>query len=134
MTGLGRLVEHSFGLDSEDPRLAVERAVRQFAAAWFLGDCGAMLQCFHPDYLNRVASIDGRGEPARDLLRSAVGIQGQFGRMTPPDRRQQEVRVLDVRTNSASAVAIMGDWVLQIHLARTGGQWAIVNALWESNG
>jgi hypothetical protein len=51
----------------------------------------------------------------------------------PLERRREEVRILDVRTNSASAVAVLGDWVLQIHLARSEGQWSIVNALWESN-
>ena len=118
------------GASAEEPRVAIEGSVARFAEAWFMGDSPGMLRCLHPDYVHRLASIDGRGEP-RDLLRSALGIQGQFGSLTPPGRRRQEVRILDVRSHSASAVAIMGDWILQVHLARSGGQWSIVNALWE---
>jgi hypothetical protein len=119
---------------SEEDRAVIERSVGVFAHAWFTGDCAAMIQCLHPDYVHRLVSIDGRGEPPRDLLRSAVGVQGHFGSLMPPDRRHQEVRILDLRNNSASAVAVMGDWILQIHLARSGGQWSIVNAMWEMDG
>ena len=115
----------------EEQRAAIEGSVGAFAHAWFMGDSAGMLRCLHPDYVHRLASIDGRGEPPGELLRSALGVQGQFGSLTPPDRRRQEVRILDVRSNSASAVAIIGDWILQVHLARSGSQWNIVNALWE---
>jgi hypothetical protein len=115
----------------EEARRSIVHSVTSFVSAWFQGDASAMVKCLHPDYVHRLVAIDGRGEPPGELLRSAVGVQGQFGSLQAPDRRQQEVRILDVRTNSASAVALMGDWVLQIHLARFGGQWSIVNAMWE---
>lgn len=124
-----RLLEHG-----PEPRPAIERNVKCFIDAWFQGDHAGMLRCLHPDYLHRLVAIDGRGEPAGELLRSAVGVQGAFGSLTDPDRRREEIRILDVRTNSASAVAVLGDWVLQIHLARSGGQWHIVNAMWEMSG
>ena len=117
----------------EDSKLAIARSVNQFIDAWFLGDSVGMVRCLHPDYVHRLVSIDGRGEPPGELIRQAVGVQGQFGALTPLERRRQEVRILDVRANSASAVADMGDWILQIHLARSGGQWHIVNAMWELN-
>ena len=117
--------------NAEETRASIEQSVGDFARAWFLGDSTAMLRCLHPDYVHRLVSIDGRGEPPTELLRSAVGVQGHFGSLTPPERRREEVRILDVRSNSASAIAFLGDWVLQVHLARSGGQWSIVNALWE---
>jgi hypothetical protein len=64
-------------------------------------------------------------------VRSVVGLQGKLGSKIAPARRSLEVRVLDVRARSASAVAILGDWVLQVHLARAADRWSIVNAMWE---
>ena len=126
-----RLLDPGPGRPPEDPRPAIERTIKGFVDAWFQGDTGAMVRCLHPDYVHRLVAIDGRGEPARELLRDAVGVQGQFGSLTDPERRRQDIRILDVRAHSASAVAILGDWVLQIHLARSGGPWHIVNAMWE---
>ena len=117
----------------EEQRSAIVCSVEGFAQAWFMGDSAAMVRCLHPDYVHRLVAIDGRGEPAPDLVSSALGVQGRFGRLTPQARRCQEVRILDVRRHSASAVAILGDWILQVHLARSGGHWCIVNVMWELN-
>ena len=119
---------------AEESRLAIERSVGTFIDAWFEGDTGAMVRCLHPDYVHRLVAIDGRGEPPAELLRSNLGVQGDFGSLTAPERRRHEVRILDIRAHSASAVADLGEWVLQIHLARAGGQWHIVNAMWEMSG
>ena len=107
-----------------------------FALAWFAGDAAAMAQCLHPDFVTRLMGVMGetagwleRG--AQGLVRTAVGLQGQFGAKTAPDRRCLNVRVLDVRSRSASAVAELGGWILQVHLARAEGRWRIVNAMWE---
>jgi len=126
-----RLPAAAQGRPPEASGPAITRTVERFVEAWFQGDTGAMVRCLHPDYVHRLVAIGGRGEPARELLRDAVGVQGQFGSLTDPERRRREVQVLDVRAHSASAVAVLGDWVLQVHLARTGGQWHIVNAMWE---
>ena len=125
---------HSLGRTAEEPRPAIERSVRSFIEAWFNGDTGAMVRCLHPDYVHRLVAIDGRGEPPRELLRGNLGVQGQLGSLTAPERRRQEVRILDIRAHCASVVADLGEWVLQIHLARSGGQWNIVNAMWEMSG
>ena len=127
--GAGKLYREQDDFSADQHRAAIERSVTRFVNAWFIGDNAAMVRCLHPDYVHRLAAIDGRGEP--DLLRSAVGVQGHFGSLVPMERRHQEVRILDLRVNSASVVAIMGDWVLQLHLARSASQWSIVKALWE---
>ena len=132
--GLARRLDHAPGRPPEEPRFGIERSVRTFIDAWFEGDTGAMVRCLHPDYVHRLVAIDGRGEPPRELLRSNLGVQGQFGSLTTPERRRHEVRILDIRAHSASAVADLGEWVLQMHLARSGGQWNIVNAMWEMSG
>ncbi len=124
------------GATTEDARAAVEKDVTAFAWAWFAGDAPAMAQCLHPDYANRLMGVRSgagpapSGDPER-LVQSVVGLQGKFGSKTAPARRSLEVRVLDVRSRSASAVALLGEWVLHVHLAWAGARWSIVNAMWE---
>jgi hypothetical protein len=121
---------------AEEVSAAIEKDVAAFARAWFAGDAPAMTRCLHPDFVNRLMRVRGGaptwpgGDP-EDLVRSVVGLQGKLGSKIAPARRSLEVRVLDVRARSASAVAILGDWVLQVHLARAADLWSIVNAMWE---
>ena len=70
------------------------------------------------------------GDPAK-VVRSVVGLQAHFGAKSQRPMAGVEVRVLDVRSHSASAVAVLGGWVLHVHLARAGRRWSIVNAMWE---
>jgi hypothetical protein len=118
---------------AEEAGAAIEKDVAVFARAWFAGDAPAMIRCLHPDFVNRLMGVRGArpcGDP-ESLVRAEVGLQGAFGSKIAPARRSLEVRVLDVRARSASAVAVLGDWVLQVHLARAGDRWSIVNAMWE---
>lgn len=126
------IMQRSFGMTfpsvlptaQEDPAPAIRRAVQDFAQAWYWGDPDAMLQTLHPDYVNRLVTLGTQSRP--------LGVQGSLGRQTPPDRRTVEVRILEVRKASASAVAELCGWVIHLHLARSAGPWKIVNAMWES--
>jgi len=111
-------------------RAAIEKEVAAFASAWFAGDAPAMARCLHPDFVNRLMAVHGGPDP-EEVVRGVVGLQGGFGSKTAPARRSLDVRVLDVRSRSASAVAVLGDWVLHVHLALAAGRWSIVNAMWE---
>ncbi|WP_316412326.1 nuclear transport factor 2 family protein [Mesoterricola silvestris] len=109
---------------SEDPSPAIRRAVQEFAQAWYWGDSEGMLGTLHPDYVNRLVTLGTQSRP--------LGVQGSLGSQTPPDLRTVEVRILEVRKASASAVAELCGWVIHLHLAKSAGPWKIVNAMWES--
>ena len=126
----GRRVLAALPAATAATRAAIEQDVAAFARAWFKGDAPAMIRCLHPDFVSRLMGVRA-GAGSERVVQSVVGLQGKFGSLCAPDRRDLEVRVLDVRSRSASAVAILGDWVLQVHLARAGGRWSIVNAMWE---
>jgi len=134
---IGQWAESQAGMSADQARTAIEQDVSTFAWAWFAGDAPAMLRCLHPEFVNRLMGV--RGDPGRIppeadpelLVESVVGLQGRLGSKSTPARRRLEVRVLDVRSWSASAVALLGDWVLHVHLARAGLRWSIVNAMWE---
>ncbi len=111
-------------LSDEDPATAIRATVQDFVKAWYWGDNGAMLRSLHPDYVNRLITLGSDSRP--------MGVQGQLGLQTPSSLRTVDVRILEVRQWSASAVAEVFGWVIHLHLARTTGQWKIVNAMWES--
>ena len=108
----------------EESAAALRRVVQAFAEAWYWGESPGMLKCLHPDYVNRLISLGAEARP--------LGVQGALGAQTPPDMRTLDVRVLDLRSGSASAVAEVAGWVIHLHLAKCSGQWKIVNAMWES--
>jgi hypothetical protein len=108
----------------EEAAPAIRRTVQLFAEAWYWGDSQAMLGCLHPDYVNRLITLGTASRP--------LGVQGELGAQTPPDRRTVDVRILEARRASASAVAELCGWVIHLHLARSSGQWKIVNAMWAS--
>jgi len=120
----------------EETRSAIRKEVAAFARAWSRGDAEGMSRCLHPDFINRLMGIRSGGEegaggdPAK-VVRSVVGLQAHFGAKSQRSMAGAEVRVLDVRSQSASAVAVLGGWVLHVHLARAGRRWSIVNAMWE---
>ena len=116
-------------------RSAIRKAVAGFARAWARNDVPAMGRCLHPDFVNRLMGLrSGReaagGDPGQ-VVRSVAGLQATLGDKGAPPAGIPEVRVLDVRARSASAVALLGGWVLHLHLARAGRRWSIVNAMWE---
>ncbi len=120
----------------EAAHTAIQRAVGVFARAWSRGDAAAMAQCLHPDFINRLMGLrsgveEGRGGDPMRLVRSVMGLQATLGDKGGPPAGVPEVRVLDLRARSASAVATLGGWVLHVHLARAGRRWSIVNAMWE---
>ena len=120
--GLARVAGPPPGRDEN--AAAIRSTVRAFADAWYWGDEQRMTASLHPDFVNRLVTLGAASRP--------LGVQAGLGVHTPPGMRTVSVRVLEVRTWSASAVAELSGWVIHLHLARASGQWRIVNAMWES--
>lgn len=53
------------------------------------------------------------------------------GKDTPADKRRDDVRILDIYQNAASVRVQASSWVDYLHIAKSNGQWVIVNVLWE---
>jgi hypothetical protein len=114
-------------------RQSISRTLDAYILAWFSGDAAAMEQCLHPDLTAHVLQLEGDSQAARSIqtLARNQGIQATLGACTHPMERNSDVSILDITGHSASARAIIGDWVAHVHLSFTGEQWAIVNILWE---
>jgi hypothetical protein len=80
----------------------------------------------HPD------AASGRSHLAEmSALALTQFTRDKASRPTPAADRQQDVIVLDVFENAASAKVIAASWIDYLHLSRFNGRWVIVNVLWE---
>jgi hypothetical protein len=110
--------------------------VTGFVRAWARNDPAAMNRRLHPDFVNRLMGLRsareaGAGADPTLVVRTVAGLQAVLGDKGDRPAEAPQVQVLDVRVRSASAVALLGSWVLHLHLARAGRRWGIVNAMWE---
>ncbi len=128
----GCVQEGQFPPKAQD-RAAIASTMDAYFQAWFEGDTVTMERCLHPDLTARLFQTgEGSGFGGRiTTLPRPEGIQASLGPCVPPGRRQCGVSVLDVSRHSASARAVLGDWVAYVHLSFTRGRWAIVNVMWE---
>ena len=114
---------------------AVRRAVQDYFQAWYTGDANRARRCLHPDLAKRRVAYD----PASGTwilrhvdARRMVQLMEQGGGSNLPEAdRWQDITVLDVVKDIASAKFVSHEYVEYLHLARFGQDWLIVNTLWE---
>ena len=143
MTRILLLVVAMLGVEAraEQPpaRSAEEAAIRatvlDYVQGWYDGDAARMERALHPELAKRIVRTDATSGKSRLDQMSAMTLvqytRSGGGKKTPAAERQQDVQVLDVFENAASARATMSGWVDYLHLAKVDGQWKIVNVLWE---
>lgn len=110
-------------------RDAITTAATDYAMGWYTGDEDRMRGALHPDLAKRRPGDAGLDFMTADQLAGATG-QG-FGQQTPESERQADVEILDFFGNVATVKLTMRDWVDYMHIARVGGEWKIVNVLWD---
>lgn len=114
---------------------AIRSTALDYAEGWYEGNADRMARALHPELVKRIV--------VRDTATRRTMVQGMgasvlvnstrhgYGKETPKERQEKEVRVLDIFGNAASAKAVMADWVDYMQLAKVDGRWVIVNVLWE---
>jgi Putative lumazine-binding len=123
------------GAQSAADSAAIRSTALDYVEGWYEGNADRMTKALHPELIKRIVVSDtatGRSV-VQNMGASALvnGTRHGYGKETPKDRQQKEVRVLDIYGNAASAKAIMADWIDYMQLAKVDGRWVIVNVLWE---
>lgn len=110
---------------------AIEESVTDYFESWFDGDVDRMRRCLHPRLAKRRPPKEGAGET--DLLEITYDemILDVSGGPKPQFDRQITVSVLDVAGDIATAKVLSAPFDEYLHLARIGGRWLIVNALYR---
>ena len=64
-------------------------------------------------------------------IESPIALGRGFGKQVAESERQADVEILDYFVSVATVKLTMRDWVDYMHIARVGGEWKIVNVLWD---
>ncbi len=114
---------------------AIRATALDYVEGWYGGNADRMSRALHPELVKRIVVADtatGRSLLENMGATSLVNATRRgFGKSTPENRQQKEVRILDVFGNAASAKTVMADWIDYMQLAKVDGRWVIVNVLWE---
>jgi putative lumazine-binding protein len=113
----------------------IRTAALDYAEGWYTGDGDRMARAVHPELVKRILVTDtATGRAFVQTMGASALVNGArhgYGKSTPAERQQKDVRILDVFGNAAVAKVVMADWVDYLQLVRADGRWQIVNVLWE---
>jgi hypothetical protein len=113
----------------------IRTAALDYAEGWFEGNADRMARAVSPELVKRIVVRDTvSGKDMIQGMGSTVLVNSTrrgFGKSTPADKQEKEVRIYDVFRGSAVARVTMTDWIDYLQLARIDGRWVIVNVLWE---
>jgi len=114
---------------------AIRQTALDYIEGFYDGDAARMERSLHPELAKRIAHPDAASGRSHLAEMSALALtqftRDKADRPTPVTERQQDVIVLDVFENAASAKVIAASWIDYLHLSRFNGRWVIVNVLWE---
>jgi Putative lumazine-binding len=113
----------------------IRAAALDYAEGWYAGDGDRMARAVHPELVKRILVSDtATGRAFVQTMGASALVNGArhgYGKSTPAERQQKDVRILDVFGNAAVAKIVMADWIDYLQLVRADGRWQIVNVLWE---
>ncbi len=114
---------------------AIRSTALDYVEGWYEGNAERMARALHPELVKRIVVRDtATGKTMVQGMGASVLVNSTrhgYGKETPKDKQQKDVKVLDIFGNAASAKATMADWVDYMQLAKVDGRWVIVNVLWE---
>ncbi len=108
----------------------IERAVLNYVEGWYASDAERMGKALHPSLAKRrVTPENDVWDVTRDWMIEATA-NGQ-GAIENPDDGMKTIRILDLTETMASVRLVSEEFDDFLHLAKSQGEWRIVNALWD---
>ncbi|MBI3474411.1 MAG: nuclear transport factor 2 family protein [Acidobacteria bacterium] len=115
-------------LSAKDDAAMVSATVKDYIEAYYTGDARRMEQTLHPHYLKHMIhrTIPMREMTGLQILR-IVRTNGSAN--IPQAERTEQVSVLDVAGNIASAKLVTPHWVDYLTLSKTERGWKILSVV-----
>jgi hypothetical protein len=113
---------------------AIKQTALDYIQGWYEGDGTRMERALHSELAKRIVRTDNSGNYRLDQQSAMTLVQNTRtggGKDTPAGDRHDDVRILDIYRNAASARIDASYWVDYLQLAKWRGRWVIVNVLWE---
>ena len=112
----------------------IRAAALDYIQGWYAGDAARMERAVHPELAKRIVRSDSLGRYRLDqqsAMTLVSNTRNGGGKDTPAADRREDVRILDIYQNAASARVDASYWIDYLQLAKWRGRWVIVNVLWE---
>jgi len=104
----------------------VEATVRNYIEAYYTGDARRMQQTLHPHYLKHMihGDIPMREKTGAQMLRDISSSSS-----IPAADKTEQISVLEIAGNIASAKLVTPHWVDYMTLAKSDGEWKILSVV-----
>jgi hypothetical protein len=111
-----------------DEATAVRVTVTNYIEAYYTGDAPRMEQTLHPHYLKHKihGDIPMREQTGQDLVQA---VRTGEGTHLAQAQRTEQVTVLDVAGNIASAKLVTPGWVDYMTLSKINGAWKVLSVV-----
>ncbi len=118
-----------------DERAAIRRTALDYIEGWYEADAARMGRALHQDLVKRIVSSAGGTEQVNTLTKAQMvaATKKGGGKGRPAATRNIEVDILDVYRDIASVRTECADFIDYLQLAKSEGQWKIINVLWLFN-
>jgi len=107
---------------------AVRATVTNYIEAYYTADAHRMEQTLHPHYLKHMIHGDIRMREWNGA-QMVEGTRANNRASIPPAERTEEVSVLDVAGNIASAKLVTPGWTDYLTLLKVDGEWKILSVV-----
>jgi len=110
------------------------QAALDYIEGWCEGDAVRMERALHKELAKRTIFPGAGTEQFVNLTKTQMveATRKGGGKARPADTRNIKVEILDLYRDIAGVQTECADYIDYLHLARSEGQWRIVNALWQS--
>src|ERR1051326_4439274 len=128
------LSTHSIAFAQSNPSLdeaAIRATVTDYIEGYYTGDATRMEKSLHPHYLKHVISeSDGKVNMTEKTgLQMVQDVRSAAPADLPKSERKEQITVLDVTGDIASAKLVTSHWIDYLTLARWNGDWKIVSVV-----
>jgi hypothetical protein len=120
-------------MDLELEKKAVKEAALNYIEGWYEGSVERMDKALHPDLVKRVMRTMPTGKEITNSVSKKSMIEyvrAGAGKEAKEADKKCTVTVLDIHGTIASVKTVTGEFIDYIHLAKTEGEWKIMNVLW----
>lgn len=123
------------GSQTPDDKTAIRQAALDYIEGWYQADAARMDRALHKELVKRLIMSAGGTEQFSSLTKAQMveATQKGGGKKRPADTWNIKVEILDVYRDIASVRTECADYIDYLQLAKSEGQWKIVNVLWQFN-
>ena len=113
---------------------AIVATALDYIDGFYTSDAARLERALHPDLTKRrVVALPNGKEMFNTISANALVAYTEmgFGKKSKQEGQKNEVIILDVSPQTATAKSISHEFIDYLHLAKVDGQWRIINVLWE---